>query len=220
MGKPLVEIALKPEPTDATERRAAERQVTIFRTGRLSRHDGDELCIIRNISPGGAMVHVCEPYNVGETVILDLRAHEQLPGSVAWVRDTVMGIKFDHAVDLSRILSAPADTGPRARAPRLTVPACGRVQIGEDILHIVTADVSQGGAKIFVARALKPGTTLRLWLDGFCSRLCTVRWSSAGVAGLAFDRALSVTDLSLWTKRQRTQHLQMLVRASEYSTDR
>lgn len=213
-AKGKAKVAQEPVSTgELPERRNAERHVTIYRTGRLSRRAGDELCIIRNISPGGAMVHVCEPYTIGEAVTLDLRANEQLPAKVAWVRDTVMGLKFDQKIDLNAILLPHSESGSRARAPRLTVPAAGRIQLGEDVFQIVTADVSQGGAKILVARKMKAGTTLRLSLDGLASRGCTVRWSNEGMAGVSFDKSLSVTELSLWAKQQRAAYLEMIAQA-------
>lgn len=198
------------------DRRSAERQLTTFRTGRLTRDCGDELCIIRNISPGGAMVHVGDQYAVDETVKLDLRFNEQLSAAVAWVRDRTIGLRFERAVDLADLFVSRASNGARARAPRLVVPASGRLQVGHDMFQVVTADVSQGGAKIYAGITLKHGTMGRLWLDEFCSRTCTIRWCHGGAAGVAFDQALCVTDLSAWARHQRANYFRMMSHATTY----
>jgi len=187
----------------ANERRNTERHVTLFRSGKITHRGGDDLCLIRNISSGGAMVHLTMPIEDGAAVSLDLRLEEQLRGKIVWRRDDVVGIAFDRTIDLSRIFGSDVVHGRRPRAPRLKVPAQGRIQVGADIYRVVTDDVSQSGTRVCCAAKLKPGTEVRLWLDGLSVAKCVVRWSHGDFVGLSFDMPLSLWQLSRWIREQR-----------------
>ena len=202
------------EQATVDERRAAQRHITTLRVGRLVHFAGDELCLVRNISSGGAMVHVGNLYSVDDKVTLDLRLNEQLEASVVWVRDGMIGLRFERRIELVDLFVSQSDCGLKARAPRLSVPAQGRLQLGEDMFNVVIADISQGGAKIYMGKSAALGLTGRLWLDNFCSRACTVRWSvQNGAIGVAFAQGVAARELSDWVKEQRTIFRNLMCRS-------
>lgn len=116
----------------AQDRRQNARHLTVFRVGKVTRAEGEELCMVRNISSGGAMAHVASPYDLHEDVILDLRLDEQIGATVSWVGERVVGLTFHEPKDLAAVPASPGAKGPRASAPRLKVPAEGRLQVGRD----------------------------------------------------------------------------------------
>ena len=188
------------------DRRHGERFVTIFRVGKITRSTGDELCMLRNMSEGGAMANVASLFDVGEQVTLNLRLEERIKASVVWVRDSVVGLAFIKPVDLEAVLATSAPEGPRPRAPRLTVAAQGRLHVDREAYRVVTTDVSQSGAKLFVGVPLVPSSRATLWIDGLPQQTGVVRWSANGMVGISFLLPIKIWALTEWA---RTQHSQL-----------
>ena len=203
LGTAVAQLA--DEPETQRDRRSSDRFVTIFRVGKVTRLTGDELCMLRNMSEGGAMANVASPFEVGEQVTLDMRLDERIIARVVWVRDNVIGLSFLNPIDLGAILAAPAPAGPRPRAPRLTIAAQGKLQVDREAYGVVTTDVSQSGAKLFVGVPMVPGATASLWLDGLDQRAGVIRWSANGMIGLSFHRPIKIWELTSWAKSQRNQ---------------
>lgn len=187
------------------DRRHGERFVTIFRIGKITRATGDELCMLRNMSEGGAMANVASPFDVGEHVMLNMRLEERIEARVVWVRDSVIGLAFTKPVDLEAILATSAPEGPRPRAPRLTVAAQGRLHVDREAYRVVTTDVSQSGAKLFVGVPLVPSSRATLWMDGLPQQTGIVRWSANGMVGIAFLLPIKIWALTEWARTQRSQ---------------
>ena len=185
------------------ERRASERFVTIFRPGKITHSKGEELCLVRNISPDGAMAQVGNIFAIGEDVILDFRFEEQIRATVAWLRDGHVGLQFAVPIDLSGVFALSSDDGRKPRAPRLRIPAAGRLQVDRDVIQIVLTDVSQAGAKIHSSARLAPGMDVLLSLDGLGDLHATVRWARGGLAGVAFSRPIGIWQLAAWVRDQR-----------------
>ena len=185
------------------DRRHGDRFITIFRVGKITRLTGDELCMLRNISEGGAMANVASRFDVGERVTLNLRLEERIEGHVAWVRDSVIGLAFAKPVDLEAILATSAPEGPRPRAPRLTVAAQGRLQVDREVYRVVTTDVSQSGAKLFVGVPLATSARAQLWIDGLPEQSGIVRWSANGMVGVSFLVPIKIWALTEWAQTQR-----------------
>ena len=185
------------------ERRASEWYVTIFRPGKITHSLGEELCLVRNISPDGAMAQVGSSFVEDEDVILDFRFEEQIHARIAWVRDGHVGLRFATPIDLSDVFAISGEDGRKPRAPRLRIPAAGRIQIERDVLQIVLTDVSQAGAKIHSSAKLSPGMEVQLSLDGLGDLHCTVRWARNGSAGVAFSRPIGIWQLAAWVRDQR-----------------
>jgi hypothetical protein len=186
----------------AVDRRGSERQLTIFRAGKITHLGRENLCLVRNISSGGAMAQVFQTLKFGDPVMLDLRLDENIVGHVVWAHDALVGIEFTRKVDLAEVLRSEKTDGQRRRAPRVNVEATGQLQIG-DVLHPVAIDnVSQTGTRIFCAQPLVAGAEVRLLIDGLGSFLSFVCWTNNGIVGLAFCRALSILELTTWVREQ------------------
>ena len=80
------------------ERRQSERHLKILRVGTLIVGDRRELCLIRNISAGGLMAHVYSKLEVGQQLLVELKASQPVSGRVIWVRDSNAGIQFDRPI--------------------------------------------------------------------------------------------------------------------------
>ncbi|WP_293881395.1 PilZ domain-containing protein [Sphingomonas sp.] len=186
----------------AGERRNSERHMTIFRAGKIAHRDRENLCLVRNISNGGAMAQVFQDLTVDDRITLDLRLEERISARIVWARAELVGLAFDQPIDMAEVLRSELAHGQRRRAPRVNVDATGRLQIGE-LFHAVAIDnVSQTGTRILCPEPLEVGAEVRLWIDGLGPMLSFVRWTSNGIAGLAFCRSVSIWDLTTWVRKQ------------------
>lgn len=186
------------------ERRQQVRHLTILRVGALVVDGTRELCLIRNISAGGLMVHVYMDLRPDQRVAVELKTHQQLAGTVVWVRGTNVGIAFDRPIDIAEMLHNPPllENGWRPRLPRVDVDRLATVRIGATVHWATIRDISQGGVKIETERTLEPRRDAVITPEGFRPVQGVVRWASNGTAGVAFNQTLPFGELMTWLKSQ------------------
>jgi hypothetical protein len=182
-----------------SERRTDPRHAAVLRVGVLVRGDSRQLCLIRNIAPGGLMVRLFCDVEPGESVAIELRADRPLAGRIAWNRDGHAGIRFEQPVEVGDILAPPPlRPGWRARMPRLAVDRLAMIRAGSDISFASTRDISQGGVRVICERPIEKGTVIVLTLEGFRPLDGVVRWTRDGFCAISFDRMIPPGDLSRW----------------------
>jgi len=174
-----------------------------------------QVCSIRKISAGGAVLHVDQEVAPGERLELELMTGEQLDGVVAWRRGSEVGLRFDEPVDVFAIIAQDivSQPGERRRMPRVetTCPALLETAKGTEL--VTTRDISQGGAKIDVPFALVPEERVMITVDGLPPMPGLVRWSRHNVAGIAFLPELRWQELMLWLKERRGAGPDAMLRA-------
>jgi len=139
---------IDPDAAGASNRRADQRHMSVFRVGKLITSRGQELCLIRNISSGGLMAHIYSPHDAQEHVEIELKAGKTVKGVVVWARDRKIGVQFDDKIDVADVLAPqPGESDQIARAPRLNLHRRGRIRLGAHYQLIEIQDISQGGAK-------------------------------------------------------------------------
>ena len=190
-------------PAPQPERRRDERQLTILRVGMLVIGGERELCLIRNISAGGLMVHVYRPVCADEQVTVELKSGQQIAGRIAWVDRGNAGIAFDAPMDVAELLSTPPARGEgwRPRLPRVEVDRLGTLRAGAVTVGVEVRDVSQGGVKLELDAPLDPGTQVVITLEGLRPLPGTVRRRKDNVCGIAFNQLLPFEELIAWLKR-------------------
>jgi len=186
-----------PSPPD---RRRDARHLKILRVGTLIVDDKRELCLIRNISAGGLMIHAYSPIEIGRRVDVELKSHHLLSGQVVWVRDGNAGIAFDEQIDVEAMLSASTVNGQLPRMPRVEIDWLGTVRSGAKTVWVTLRDISQGGVKVEADQPLNPGDAVVLTIDKFRSINGVVRWFEDGVGGIAFNEVLPFQELMSWLR--------------------
>lgn len=164
-----------------------------------------QVCLIRKVSAGGAILHVDEPVELGERLDLELMTGAQLGGTVAWRRGCEVGLAFDRPTDIFAIIAQDivSQPGERRRMPRVElVSSALLVSLGGTEL-VTTRDISQGGAKLDVPFTLAAEEKVTLTLDGLPPIPGVVRWSAGNVAGIAFQPEVKWQELMLWLKERR-----------------
>ncbi len=186
------------------ERRSGEdRYVSIFRAGKLSRGRVEELCVLRNISAGGAMIAHNSALAAGDRVSLDLRFDEHLEATVAWVKGDRCGIKFDGSIDLPKILAGHT-AGPKPRPPRLRVDTPVTLFAGKTEHRAKLRDISQAGACLAVDdRSLPRDPEFRIVLEGLGTFRAIACWRRGGFVGVNFASTLQMWPLNDWVRARR-----------------
>ena len=182
------------------ERRRDQRHLTILRVGALVVNGRKELCLVRNISAGGLMAHIYSTLNVGDTVAVELKTNQQIPGHVVWVEEANAGIEFETPIDVVEILANPPvmENGWRPRMPRVEVERLGTMRAGATVYWITARDISQGGVRLDYDGSLADGTNVVLTLEGFEPVHGVVRWSKEGECGVSFNQVIPFTRLMGW----------------------
>lgn len=184
------------------ERRENQRHVTILRIGKLITSRSQELCLVRNISGGGLMLHVYSPREVGEAVEVELKTGHRLRGVIRWTHEANVGVMFEEKVNVADVLANPVlfEDGTKPRAPRLDVSCNATVRAGAQLCQVGVCDISQGGAKIATDRIFLPNEQVVITLPEFRPIAATIRWCGNGFAGVGFHQLLPFGELTHWLK--------------------
>lgn len=189
-------------PPEAVERRAGDRQLTLFRVGSIVIDGRRELCLIKNISSGGMMIRAYCTIAVGTRLSIELKCGESVEGTALWVNNEVVGVEFDAPVDVVQLLATSME-GPRPRMPRIEVDCWVWIREGADGHRVQARDVSQGGLKVASERPLTVGAEVTVTLPGLPPVAGLVRWFDDGCYGVTFNKVLPLPMLVGWLHEQR-----------------
>lgn len=196
--------SLSSKPPPPPERRDGNRHLTLFRVGAMTVNGRRELCLIKNISEGGMMIRpYCELVE-GTQLTIELKTGYSVQCTVAWIRDSAVGVEFEAPVDVVEILSS-AEDGPRPRMPRIEIDCFATVRDGSTVHRMRVQDVSQGGVKLETAIILAKGSDLVVSLPGLDPQPAAVRWTEGGQLGVTFNRLLPLAELVAWLQSMREQ---------------
>lgn len=191
-----------PAPDD---RRGVERHLTLFRVGSMLVDGRRELCLIKNISGGGAMLRLYTGgLSVGQHLTVELKCGQPLRGTVAWVREPNVGLVFPEPIDVVAMLSQNEE-GPRPRMPRIECSSFVTLREGASIVRGRACDISQGGVKVETPVVFSPNAPVVVTLPGLPPQQGIVRWSDGGYSGVTFNRLLSLPTLIDWLRSQRSE---------------
>lgn len=196
----LSELAPSPD-----ERRTGERHLTLFRVGTMVVDQRRELCLIKNISAGGAMLRLYTGgVAVGQELTVELKCGQPLHGRVAWLQEPNVGLTFDQPVDVVAMLTQNEE-GPRPRMPRIQCTSFVTIREGASIHRGRACDISQGGVKIETPVSFARNAEVVVTLPGLAPQPGVVRWTDSGFAGVTFNRLLSLPVLIEWLRSQRSE---------------
>jgi hypothetical protein len=184
-----------PAPDD---RRDGERHLTLFRVGTMVVEGRRELCLIKNISAGGAMLRLYSgSIGLGQRLTVELKCGQPLVGVVTWISDPNVGLVFDQPIDVVAMLSQSED-GPRPRMPRIETTSYCTLREGASIVRAKACDISQGGIKVVTSHGFARSAEVVVSLPGLPPQPGVVRWTVDGHAGITFNRLLPLPQLIEW----------------------
>ena len=83
--------SMSAKPPEKRERRSDERLITLFRVGSLIVGGRRELCLVKNISAGGALIRSYSDLRAEEALQIELREGQPVAGKITWVRGNEAG---------------------------------------------------------------------------------------------------------------------------------
>ena len=185
-----------------TERREDERLIPLLKVAKLVSESGERLIRVRNISAGGVMAEIADSPAVGEPVSLELSS-QKIPSTVTWIRDGLVGIKFDHSVDLGELLAGRKPRhGFRPRPPRLHVDCKASVRLGKVYYTVDVHDISLGGIKVEPIEEYCVGREVTVVIESLRPIKGEVRWYSERAAGIVFHKPLEFEELAEWVGKR------------------
>jgi len=189
--------SMSPEPPPQPERRTDERHMTLFRVGSVLLDGRRELCLVKNISAGGALIRAYCRLQPDLELRIELKEQQPIAGRVNWVNGTDAGITFDQHVDVVELLKSNGD-GPRPRMPRVEVRCTVFVREGATTNRATLLNISQGGMSIDSENNLTVGAEATITLPGMAPQAAVVRWSEGSRYGISFNSVLSLAGLTEW----------------------
>jgi hypothetical protein len=196
------------------ERRAEERVLPTLRVAKMKGAIGEQLIRIRNMSAGGLMADCSRCPPIGEQVTLDFTS-QSIPATVVWIREGLIGLKFDQSLDLGELLAGRKPRhGFRPRPPRLEVGCGASVKLGKLYYKVEVHDISLGGMKVGPIDEYCIGEKVVVVVESLRPIRGEVRWYSDRRAGIVFDEELRFEELAEWIgKRLELASLKASVRS-------
>lgn len=189
--------SMSAQPPTQEDRRNDERHLTLFRVGAILIGQKRKLCLVKNISAGGALVRPYCKLQPEQRIQIELKEQQPIPGSVTWVRGSDAGITFDERVDVVELLKTNLE-GPRPRMPRVEIACVCFVREGAIVHRTNLHNISQGGISVECAHPLTSGTQVTITLPGLPTQLGSVRWNEGSRYGIAFNDVLPLAALVEW----------------------
>lgn len=185
------------KPPAELDRRQGDRHLTLFRVGAITIDGRRDLCLVKNVSAGGALIRTYSQVKPKTRVEIDLKEGQPIAAQVSWVKGTDAGIAFDHPVDILDLLKNSGD-GPRPRMPRIELNCVTFVREGATVHRSILKNISQGGCSLESANELTLGSEVTVSLPGLPPQSGVVRWSRDGCYGISFNTVLPLVGLVEW----------------------
>jgi hypothetical protein len=195
-------VSLSTSVPRPVERRTEERMSAMLRVGKLISSTGEQLIRIKNLSAGGLMAIVTRAPAPGEQVDVELSS-QKIPSTVVWIRDDVVGFKFDQNVDLGELLAGRKPRhGFRPRPPRLEIRCKASIKVGKVYYTVDVHDISLGGMKVEPIEEYCVGKPVVVVVESLKPVKGEVRWYSERKAGIVFDTPLDFDELAEWVGKR------------------
>jgi hypothetical protein len=185
-----------------SERRSEDRVAPMFRVAKLQGPSGEQLVRVRNVSAGGLMAEAGQKVSVGDVVSVELSS-QKIPGSIVWIRDGTIGVKFDQNIDLGELLAGRKPRhGFRARPPRLEVSCKASLRVDKIYYTVDVHDISLGGMKVEPIEEYCLGKKVVVVVESLRPVRGEIRWYSDRKAGIVFDEPLTFEELAEWVGKR------------------
>jgi hypothetical protein len=171
--------------------------MTLFRVGSILLDGRRELCLVKNISAGGALIRAYCRLKPDIELQIELKEKQPISGQVNWVKGTDAGITFDERVDILDLLKSN-DDGPRPRMPRVEVKCVVFVREGATTNRATLINISQGGLSVESENSLTVGADVTISLPQFPPQAAVVRWAEGSRYGISFNTVLPLAGLTEW----------------------
>ncbi len=176
------------------EQRAAPRSSLMLRTAKVVCQSGEYLCLVRDVSSGGAGLRFFHAVPPEPRIFLELANGQIHPIEQVWSRGNEAGYRFASPTDVAEFIPERSDHPHRSIRLRLERTALITVD-GQDCLATL-ADISRTGARIEAELAWPLQAFVRLEVVGMPIRYGHVRWREGTAHGIVFQNVLPLDELA------------------------
>ena len=176
------------------DQRAAPRSSLMLRTAKVVCQSGEYLCLVRDVSSGGAGLRFFHAVPPEPRIFLELANGQIHPIEQVWARGNEAGYRFASPIDVDDFIAERSDHPHRAIRLRLERAALVTVD-GQDC-HATLADISRTGARIEAEQSWPLQAFVRIELAGFPIRYGHVRWREGTAHGIVFQNVMPLGDLA------------------------
>ena len=183
-----------------SDRRTADRQITIFRLAKIRSGSAEGWGFIKNISNSGVMVEIHSTFELDGTAAVALTDEVELVGSIRWRKDGRTGIQFHNAINATELLTSLAirNKGRPARLPRVRMKQPINLRIGCELKKAEICDITPAGIRIKTRHLFEVGSKLTLSVPELGDIVGTVIWQKNSDTGIKFQERISVPQLTVW----------------------
>lgn len=176
----------------------------MLRVARLIGEAGDQLCVVRNLSPTGLMASAEKPPARDARVAMEFSTEVKALGVVRWASADRFGVEFDRETEILPALHRPPSRLRRkkVRPPRFVRSTPVRLETPRRTFDADLLNISLNGMRIATGeRDLEPMLRFSIRVDGLPELAGQIRWVGNGMIGVWFERALAYRELAAWLTR-------------------
>lgn len=163
------------------ERRKEQRVVSTFKSAYVRSASGIHFVTLRNVSESGICFDAYPEVKVGDEIEFCFNCGQLQPGVVKWVENGRFGVQAEVGNTIGRV------PGPlRPRSVRLPLMTKADLFANGHHAQVSIHNLSLRGTCIDAVAGLSNGQLVSLRIGGRSFELATVRWQSAGKAGICF----------------------------------
>jgi hypothetical protein len=179
------------------DRRDAPRAALLLRAAKLVSETAEHLCILRDVSSGGAQIRLFHPLSPSSQLRLELANGTSFAVAVVWQREDTAGLAFDSPVEVMELIREAELHRKRPLRLRVHLPAS--IVVGEEFIPAVVRDLSQQGAQIDCDKHLAIDQQVRLEVRGMSAVPAKVRWRRPPSVGLVFEKVFRLDEFARLT---------------------
>ncbi len=187
--------SVEAEVEGATNMRAAPRFTLLIRAARLVAHEGEFVCVIRDVSETGISVRMFHSLPKGDPLELHMPGGGTYEVRPVWERDNEAGFEFTKPVEVSQIINEASEYPKRGLRLGVFFPitVSTMTQSGEAIVE----NLSQQGARFESETRYAIDQTVKLSSpNGLKEVRAKVRWRRDNQYGVVFDDTFTLGDFA------------------------
>lgn len=179
------------------DRRAGARIRTIYRSAKVISLDDSGLCLVLNLSDGGALIETALSLEPGDQLKLGLTDELAINGLVVWRDGLLTGVRFTPRIDCFKMLKQLSEDRWNGRGRPVRLGVKSRVEVtsefGASTLEL--KDISQKGLKLCAEGNLRPGMQVRIRLNPGLVVDGEVRWARDSNVGVKLLGQITISGL-------------------------
>lgn len=186
-------------PHPVSEQRSAPRFTSLIRAGKLISRQGEFICVVRDVSTGGARLRCFHAIPADPVMALELQSGEAFEIERVRGEGFEASFRFAEDVPIERLVRDSQLFPRRPLRLNIAMPLTLRTLTGQ--IAAVTQNLSQQGCRVESALPLALAQAVVIESPHLPGIRAKVRWRCNGQYGLVFDDTFSLRDFAIHAAR-------------------